>query len=151
MAVGEGAYDVVVAGGGSAGVGAAVGAARAGARTLLVKVSLPQDRQLIGGIFARIAVPAGERAGLYIPAAAVERIGQLEFVTALQGEGEGEGGTAERRLVTTGRPHGRDLVEVLSGLQEGEAVLWPAAAPPDAGAPAKAGAVTDGGPCTGLY
>ena len=47
--------------------------------------------------------------------------------------------------------HGRDLVEVLSGLQEGEAVLWPAAAPPDAGAPAKAGAVTDGGPCTGLY
>ncbi|MDT5026040.1 MAG: hypothetical protein QOE61_2466 [Micromonosporaceae bacterium] len=34
---GDGAYDVIVAGGGAAGVGAAVGAVRAGARTLLLE------------------------------------------------------------------------------------------------------------------
>lgn len=91
--------------------------AEPGARTLLVKVDLPDDPRLYAGLFARVEVPAGERRRLMIPVAAVERIGQLEFVDLLAGEGR-----AERRLVTTGEVlDGR--VEVLSGLAEGERVL----------------------------
>lgn len=96
--------------------------AEPGARTLLVKVALGEERQLYSGMFARIAVPAGKRTRLYIPAAAVERIGQLVFVNVLDPDD-----TPARRLVTVGERDGERL-EVLSGLREGELVLWPAAA-----------------------
>lgn len=92
--------------------------AEPGARTLLVKVSLPRsDARLFAGMFARVAIPAGERQRLLVPAAAVERVGQLEFVDVLGGDGR-----AERRLVTTGAAASADRVEVLSGLREGERV-----------------------------
>jgi hypothetical protein len=71
-------------------------------------------------ILARIEsvkVSAGERTRLLIPGSAVIRVGQLQFVTAVDAEGR-----AGRRLVTTGRERdGR--VEVLSGLAAGERVL----------------------------
>ncbi len=93
--------------------------AEPGARTLLVKASLPPDERLVGGMFARIGVPAGERARLYIPGAAVETIGQLQFVTVVDSSGR-----AERRLVTTGESDRAGRIEVLSGLAEGERVTW---------------------------
>jgi len=92
--------------------------AERGARTLLVKVSLPRtDYRLFAGMFARVAIPAGERRRLLVPEAAVERIGQLEFVTVVAGDG-----APERRLVTTGEPAREGSVEVLSGLRPGEQV-----------------------------
>jgi RND family efflux transporter MFP subunit len=93
--------------------------AEPGARSVLVKVRLPGgDERLFAGMFARVAVPAGERRRLLVPAAAVERIGQLEFVDVL-----GEGGARERRVVTTGEPATGGRVEILSGLRAGERVL----------------------------
>ena len=97
-------------------IGQIVPYAEPGARTLLVKVRLPEDPRLFAGMFARVAVPAGERARLLVPADAVTRIGQLEFVTVV------EGGRTERRLVTTAGLTTDDLLEVLSGLNEGEKV-----------------------------
>lgn len=88
--------------------------AEPGARTLLVKIQLPQDQRLFTGMFARIGIPAGSRARLRIPARAVERVGQLEFVHVVD-----DG----RRLVTIGEPVDQDNVEVLSGLREGEQLL----------------------------
>jgi len=92
--------------------------AEPGARTLLVKVSLPRtDARLFAGMYARIAIPAGERQRLLVPAAAIERIGQLEFATVVDDEG-----AAERRLVTTGEGAGDAKIEVLSGLRASERV-----------------------------
>jgi RND family efflux transporter MFP subunit len=88
-----------------------------GARTLLVKVAIPADPRLLAGMFARAAIPAGERERILVPATAVTRIGQLEFVTVV-----GEDGVA-RRLVTTGNSTGDGRIEVLSGLRAGERVV----------------------------
>lgn len=69
-------------------------------------------------MFARVAVPAGERTRLVMPATAVERIGQLEFATVIAPDGR-----FERRLVTTGETDRGGRVEVLSGLREGDRVV----------------------------
>jgi RND family efflux transporter MFP subunit len=93
--------------------------AEPGARSVLVKVRLAGgDERLFAGMFARVAVPAGERRRLLVPAAAVERIGQLEFVDVV-----GADNALERRAVTTGEPAEGGRVEVLSGLRAGERVL----------------------------
>jgi membrane fusion protein (multidrug efflux system) len=103
--------------------------AEPGARTLLVKVRLPNDPRLFAGMFGRLDVPAGDRRRLLIPREAVARIGQLDFVRVV-----GEDGRSRRRLVTLGpeEPAGgpagseeAERVEVLSGLSEGERVLLP--------------------------
>ncbi len=92
--------------------------AERGARTLLVKVSLPRtDARLFAGMFARVAIPAGQRRRLLVPDAAIERVGQLEFASVV-----GADGGVERRLVTTGEPAEDGRIEVLSGLRAGERV-----------------------------
>ena len=89
-----------------------------------MKVSLPRtDARLFAGMFARVAIPAGERRRLLVPEAAVERVGQLEYVTIVAGEGD-----TERRLVTTGEAARNGTVEVLSGVQAGDRVVLPDAA-----------------------
>ena len=85
--------------------------AEPGARTFLVKIRFASHAGVFAGMFGRVEVPAGERERLRIPAAAIERIGQLEFVTAQR-----EDGRSERRLVTTGAQDPEGRVEVLSGL-----------------------------------
>lgn len=94
--------------------------AEAGARTLLVKVRLPADPRLYAGLFARVAIPAGERVRLLIPESAVVREGQLEQV-----EMAGAAGAARLRVVTTGERLGDGRIEVLSGLRAGEQILAP--------------------------
>jgi len=94
--------------------------AEPGARTLLIKVGLPPAPKLFAGLFARMFVPAGERARILVPATAVVRIGQLAFVTVVDGEGR-----AARRAVTLGDDRIDDRVEVLSGLGDGERVVIP--------------------------
>lgn len=91
--------------------------AEPGARTLLVRVRLPSDARLFAGMFARIAVPASERARLLVPPDAVTRIGQLEFVTLA------EDGRLARRMVTTGERTVDGRLEILSGLKEGAQVM----------------------------
>lgn len=97
--------------------------AERGARTLLVKVSLPRtEARLFAGMYARIAIGAGERQRLLVPEAAIERVGQLEFANVV-----GAGNASERRLVTTGERSQDGRVEVLSGLAAGERVIMPEA------------------------
>jgi membrane fusion protein, multidrug efflux system len=97
--------------------------AEPGARTLLVKARLPRtDARLFSGMFARVGIPAGMRRRLVVPAAAVERIGQLEFVDVVAG-----GAAPERRLVTTGEETAPGEIEILSGLAAGERVRVPEA------------------------
>lgn len=89
-----------------------------GARTLLVKVSLPPDPRLYAGMFGRVQIPAGERAVIRVSEAAVSRTGQLEFVRVVDANG-----LVQRRMVTTGAADADARIEVLSGVAEGETVV----------------------------
>ncbi len=91
--------------------------AEAGARTLLIKVGMPSDARLYAGLYARVAIPAGERARILVPAAAVTRIGQLEFVTVIEDAGPA------RRMVTSGERLEDGRLDILSGLAAGERVV----------------------------
>lgn len=91
--------------------------AEAGSRTFLVKIGLPRGAGIYTGMFGRAIIPAGERQRLLVPRAAVQRVGQLEFVDVV-----GPERAVSRRLVTLGSAAG-DRVEVLSGLRPGEQVL----------------------------
>jgi membrane fusion protein (multidrug efflux system) len=95
-----------------------VPAAEPGARTFLIKVRLPHDPRIFSGMFGRVAVPAGERQRLVVPKSAIDRIGQLEYVTVVA-----QDGTAFRRMVTTGPGAGEDGLEVLSGLSAADRVI----------------------------
>lgn len=103
--------------------------AEPGSRTFLVKVGLPDQTGLYAGMFGRLLLPAGERSRLVVPAAAVERIGQLEFATVVT-----DSGALERRLVTLGQATGDGRIEVLSGLAAGESVVVSAALDGELGA-----------------
>jgi len=85
-------------------------------RTLLVKIALPPQADLVSGQFGTLAVPTGTYQALVIPARAVRHVGQLQLVDIVDNKG-----VPHRRFVTLGRPHG-DLVEVLSGLKPTERV-----------------------------
>ena len=91
----------------------------ASTRTVLVKVTLPSDPDLVNGLFGMLRVPYGKLEALVVPAKAVRAVGQLMLVDVL-----GFDGTPQRRFVTLGHTHD-DLVEVLSGLQEKEEVVVP--------------------------
>lgn len=86
--------------------------------TVTLHLALAPAEDLRPGLLGRLALPVGEREALLVPAAAVERIGQIERVRLVR-----DGG-ATRVTVRTGKAHG-ERVEVLSGLAEGEEVLLP--------------------------
>ena len=94
-----------------------VPAADPGSRSFLVKVILPSARDLLPGMYARLKVPAGIRSQVLVPADRVARVGQLDVVWVARD------GSAERRFVRLGGPAADDMVEVLSGLDEGDRVL----------------------------
>jgi multidrug resistance efflux pump len=88
-------------------------------RTVMVKVALPPEPELVSGLFGRLFIPHGEYRALVVSRAAVRTVGQLHLVDALDAQGH-----PQRRFVTLGSVHG-DRVEILSGLREGEEVLLP--------------------------
>ncbi len=92
--------------------------ADAPSRSLLVKASLPRSDDLFEGMFGRLRIPAGERRHLCLATDAVIRIGQLEFVDVVGGDG-----VVERRLIKTGRLGMPGRQEVLSGIEAGERVI----------------------------
>jgi len=93
--------------------------AEAASRSFLVKVRLPESGELYEGMFGRLEVPAGIRRHLCLHTGAIQRVGQLEFVTVI----DPSTGNRERRFVKTGRRGDALHREVLSGLEAGEQVL----------------------------
>lgn len=91
-------------------------------RTFVVKARLPDDASLYPGMFARLLIPLGEREALYLPRAAVARVGQLEYVEIPTDTGP------RRRFVRIGAAAegAPERLEVLSGLTAGESILVPA-------------------------
>jgi RND family efflux transporter MFP subunit len=88
-----------------------------GSRTFLVKVSLTAEANLYPGMFGRLLIPIGETEKIYIPAAAVTHVGQLDFVFVQTAQGE------VRRYVRLGQRGPNERIEVVSGLKAGEQVL----------------------------
>jgi RND family efflux transporter MFP subunit len=92
--------------------------ANPGSRTYDIEAALDTaDPRLKSGMFARVTVPVGTREAILVPAAAVQRRGQLTGVWTVAGDG-----TAHLRWVRLGRPQGEDW-EVLAGLDGTEAVV----------------------------
>lgn len=92
-----------------------VPAADSRSRAFEVKVTGPCQPGIVTGMFGRLLVPLEPVAELRVPLAAVQSVGQLDFVQVVQG------GQAHRRFVRLGERHG-DQLTVLSGLTEGETV-----------------------------
>jgi multidrug efflux pump subunit AcrA (membrane-fusion protein) len=88
-------------------------------RTVLVKIALPPDKELVNGLFGRFTISYGSYSTLVIPKQAVKEVGQVRIVYVRKSDGG-----ILRRFVTVGRTHG-DLVEVLTGLTAGEEVIVP--------------------------
>lgn len=99
--------------------------ALAASRSFLVKVKLPLSDEIFEGMFGRLRIPAGDRPHICLHKAAIQRIGQLEFVDVL----DSDDGSPQRRLIKTGRPGDANHVEVLSGLDVGERVVLHRSAP----------------------
>jgi membrane fusion protein (multidrug efflux system) len=94
--------------------------AEAASRSFLVKLRLPRSDDLFEGMFGRLLIPVGERRHLCLLTAAIQTIGQLQFVEVI-----GPDGLKHRRLIKTGRLGDPGHVEVLSGLEKGELVVVP--------------------------
>jgi membrane fusion protein, multidrug efflux system len=88
-----------------------------GSRTFIVKVSLSGGAGLYPGMFGRLLIPIGYVERIYIPAAAVTHVGQLDFVIVKTEQG------AVRRFVRLADRGPDDRLEVVSGLKPGEKVL----------------------------
>jgi len=93
--------------------------AEAASRSFLVKVKLPPSPDLFEGMYGRLEIPAGRRRHLCLATAAIETVGQLQFVYVVDPDGT----NPERRFIKTGRFGMPGRVEVLSGLKAGERVL----------------------------
>jgi RND family efflux transporter MFP subunit len=89
---------------------------QAGSRSFVVKAAIPATENLYPGMFGRLLIPKGTANRLLIPANAVARVGQLDYVVVK------ENGKIARRFVRgTVTPDGQ--FEVLSGLRPGESVV----------------------------
>ncbi len=75
------------------------------------------DGKIFSGMFARVLIAESQETGLFIPARAVFKRGQLEGVFGIS-----QAGKAQLRWITTGS-HQNKMVNVLSGLSSGDEVV----------------------------
>ena len=87
------------------------------ARTVTIKLTLPEHRGIRSGQFARIHLPGANVPTLFAPAEAVTVLGQMERVFVSSPDNR-----AVLRLVKTGARRG-DRIEILAGLDAGERVV----------------------------
>ena len=85
-------------------------------RTRLAKLRLPGDTPLRSGQYIRVNWPAEEVRSLWMPASALDPLGQLERVFIV------EGGQIELQLIRSGLERDGDL-QVLAGLKPGDQVV----------------------------
>jgi membrane fusion protein (multidrug efflux system) len=85
-------------------------------RSFTVKVTGPCPPGVYSGMFGRISIPLGDEQVVVVPAAAVQRVGQLTFVSVVVD------GKTQRRSVRLGRQL-EEGHEVLAGLKPGEQVV----------------------------
>ena len=88
-----------------------------GSRSFLVKVSLADGSGLYPGMFGRLMIPIGQVERITIPADAVTRVGQLNFVIVETSQGP------VRRYVRLGEVRPDHRLEVISGLAAGDQIL----------------------------
>jgi RND family efflux transporter MFP subunit len=99
--------------------------AQQASHSVLVKVTLPpipSTGPLLPGMFGRVSLPTGTAERLWVPKAAVARIGQLDLVEVANPDG-----TLTRRFVRIG-PTAREPVGIVAGLAAivgGWAVVYP--------------------------
>ncbi len=82
-------------------------------RSFAVKVTLPENKMLRSGMFARVTIPVGEGGMLLIPQSAQVLQGQLTGYFLVD-----SADIARFRLMRTGREF-KDQIEVISGLKPG--------------------------------
>ena len=85
-------------------------------RTTRIKLSLPQNKGLRSGQFARVALSGNGEATLLIAKSALHHQGQMEQVFVV------DQGLARLRLVRVGSVYG-ERIEILTGLRAGEQVV----------------------------
>ena len=101
-----------------------VPAADSGSRSFLVKSRLQQVQRLLPGMYAQLRIPAGNEDMLVLPADRIVSMGQLDIVRVLNA------GSVERRFIKVGKRLDDGMIEIVSGLAEGDRVL-PAVQVPD--------------------
>ncbi|HBI13962.1 MAG TPA: efflux RND transporter periplasmic adaptor subunit [Desulfobulbaceae bacterium] len=89
-------------------------------RTTTVKLNIEEAPQLRSGQFARVSLTGELKNALFVPAAAVQKFGQMDRIFVISGD------TAHLRLVRTGMAT-HDQIEILAGLEPGEQVAVPTA------------------------
>lgn len=96
-----------------------VPAADPASRSFMVRARIDYDGQLLPGMYARLLVPAGRESLLLVPQDLVTEYGQLDIVWVIKD------GRTDRRFIRTGRKISPDMIEVISGLEEGDRLLPP--------------------------
>jgi RND family efflux transporter MFP subunit len=86
-------------------------------RSYLVKISIPSDKLLKTGLYAKVLIPIGRKTAMLVPAKSIVEKGQLVGVYAVD-----ENNIVAYRLIRTGKKFD-DSVEVLSGLSEGQRII----------------------------
>jgi RND family efflux transporter MFP subunit len=89
-----------------------------GSRTFIAKICIGEDKELMPGMCGTLELPLGSRPALLVPAAAVVRSGQLEYVNAIVAD-------RPRRLFVRTIPAAANQREVVSGLESGMTILVP--------------------------
>lgn len=87
--------------------------------TVKVRMNLPKDlKDVRSGTFVKVSFITGESRQLLVPRQAVVHRSELSAVYVA-----GKDGAISLRQVRIGQPRGKDMIEVLSGLEEGENVV----------------------------